>query len=182
MTRLQHISISILTTTCERIAVARFGARHHEHSRSTQVHSPTQVEVLAIEADFSWISTDFAEEIAAHHDTRRRQDEDVTNRIVLFLVSLTRLDGSTHVTDAICAESDGLHDRRIVPLHELWPDHPCIRPKRLFDQSGNRIGSERHVIVHQAEEPTIALDETRDLVHERSESRISCHSPNDSAG
>ena len=182
VTCLQHLSISILTTSRERIAVARFSTRHHEHSRSTQVHSPTQVEVLAVEANFAWIATDFAEEIAAHHDTRRRQDEDVADRVVLFLVSLARLDRRTHVTDAICAESDGLHDRRIVPLHELWPDHPCIRAKRLFDQPRDRIGGERDVVVHQAEEPTISLNETRDLVHERTEARVSCHSPNDRAG
>ena len=148
----------------ELLAVSSSGRRHHDDAGTPAMRPPAQVDVFAVEADRRVEATERAEQIGAHEETGRRQREHVAHRVVLLLVDLTGLHERVDLTEAVDGETDVLQHPRPVPIDELRADDAGVRAVELLDQQPDRVGIEGHVVVEEAEEPVVTLDEAQHLV------------------
>ena len=156
----------------EALDVAGLGRRHHQHASTVVVRPPAEVEVVAVEVDVFVESAEGPEQIGTHEQTRRGQGEDVAYGVVLFLVGLPGLDDGIHLGEPVDAEPDVLQDRGVVPLDQLRAHDAGVRPVHLLDEQPDRVGLEGDVVVQEAEEPVVALDEAQHLVRRGPEARI----------
>ena len=104
-----------------------------------------------------------------HADGRTNTSRD---GVVLLLVELARLDDRVDLAEAVEAEADVLQHAGVVPRHELRPDDAGVRAVQLLDQRADRVGLEGDVVVADAEEPVVALDEAQHLVGGRAEAGV----------
>lgn len=155
------------TTIGQPFAVPALRCGDHQHAGPSVMGAPTQVEVLAVEVDGRIESPEGPEQVGAHEQTGRWQREHVTDRVVLLLVGLAGLDEGVELTESVDSVPDVLQHLRVVPVDELRPDDTGVRAEELLHHEADRIGLERHVVVEQAEEPVVALDETHHLVRRR---------------
>jgi hypothetical protein len=159
------------------LEMAGAGRRHHHHPRPAEVGAPAQVDVVAVELDRRVEPAERSEQVGAYQEARRRQREHVANRVVLLLVGLTGLDERIDLTEAVDAESDVLQHDRVVPIHQLRADDAGVRAVQLFHHQPDGVGFERDVVVQEAEEPIVALDEAQHLVGRRAEPGVSLDGP-----
>ena len=86
------------------------------------------------------------------------------DRVVLLLVELARFGDRVDLAEAVEAQPDVLEDPAIVPRHELRSDEAGVRAVQLLDQGADGVRIEGDVVVADAEEPVVALDEREHLV------------------
>ena len=68
------------------------------------------------------------------------------------------------LAESVDAEADVLQDARVVPRDELRADDAGVRSIQLLDQQADRAGIEGDVVVQEAEEAVVALDQAQHLV------------------
>ena len=156
----------------ELLAVAGAGAGHDHHARSAEVGPPAQLDVVAVEAQCRVEAAQAAEQVGADQQAGRRQGEHVTHRVVLLLVDLARLDERIDLAEAVDAEADVLEAAGVAPLDQLRADDAGVGAVQLLDQQPDRRRVERDVVVQEAEEAVVALDEVEHLVGRRAVARI----------
>ncbi len=83
---------------------------------------------------------------------------------MLLLIDLAFLDERVDLAEAVDTEADVLQDTRIVPGHQLGPDDPGVRSVQLLDEQPNGARIQRHIVVEEAEEAVVTLDQTKHLV------------------
>ena len=86
---------------------------------------------------------------------------------MLLLVDLAGLDERVDLAEAVDAQADVLQHARVVPVDELRPDDAGVRAVQLLDEQADGAGLEGDVVVQEAEEAVVALDEVEHLVGRR---------------
>ena len=149
----------------ERLAVTGTGRRHHHDPGAAEVGPPAEVDVVAVEVDRRVEAGDRPEQVGANHQAGRRQGEHVAHRVVLLLVDLAFFDEGVDLAEAVDAEADVLQHARVVPRDELRARR-CPAFDRYISSTSSRmaLGIEGDVVVQEAEEPVVALDEAQHLV------------------
>ncbi len=137
--------------------MAHPGARSHHDTRTAVVDAPAELDVFAVEVDRVVEPAELAEQVGTHHQARGRQDEDVADAVVLFLVDLAAFDGLVDHAEAIETESDAAQHAGIVPFDELRSDGSGVRSVQLLDHQANGARVGRHVVVAEQEEPVLRL-------------------------
>ncbi len=150
--------------TVQLLAVTDPGRRDDDDAGAAEVGPPAQVDVVAVEGDGAVEPAEGAEQVGPHQEARRRQHEHVADGVVLLLVVLPRLGDRVDLAEAVEAEADVLEDARIVPRHELGADETGVGAVQLLDQEPDGVGLEGDVVVADAEEAVVALDEAEHLV------------------
>ena len=156
-------------------AMARHRGGVHDHSRAQQVNSPTEVEFFAEKRNVRGEPRHFAEHVVAHQQARRRQGEDVTHCIVLFLVAFARVYDVDELPGAVAVEPHVLQHVRCVPLDQLRPDHRRVRTEGFVDQPRNRVGPQRDVVVQHEKESIFPVNEREGLVDDRTKTGVALH-------
>ena len=146
------------------------------------VDAPTELGVLAVEVDGRVEAAEFAEQVGAHQQIGRRQDEHVPDAVVLLLVDLARFDDRIDLAEPVHSQTDRLQHARIVPLDELRPDSAGVRPVQLLDHQTQRVGLRGDVVVAEQEEPVVTLDEPQHFVGCRAESHVDPDRSDECAG
>ena len=166
----EHVVAKIGPALFERLEVPGASRGNDQHSRALVMGAPTEVDVLAVERDVGIEPAEGAEQIGTHQQACRWEGEDVTNGIVLFLIGLTRVDERIDLAEPVDRIANVLQHVGIVPFDQLRPDDPGVRAIHLLDEQADRVGLERHVIVQEAEEAVVAIDQAEDLVRRAPES------------
>ena len=156
----------------ECLAVARAGGGHHQHAGAAEVRAPAQVDVVTLVLDGRVEPSDGAEQVGAHEQARRRHSEHVAHGIVLLLVVLAGLDERIDLAEAVDAEAHVLQHRRLVPGDQLGADDAGVRSVELLHQQADGALVECDVVVQEAEEPVVALDEAQHLVRRGAEAGV----------
>ena len=151
-----------------RSAVGHHGVRAQVHGRARDVRPPAEVDVLAEVRDALGEPADRGEQVGAHEHAGPGHCEDLSGGVVLGLVELAGL----RQRRAEAVDVDRVADRpeplRVVPVDDLRADDAAGRPEGLGDERGDRVGLERHVVVHQQVERR-PLDRGEHLVRGRRE-------------
>ena len=165
-----------------RLTVPCHGGGHHHDARTGEVDAPAEVDLGADGGEGRVEPADRAEEVGAHEKACRRKSEHVLHEVVLFLVDLAVI-GERHLhAEPVDGDADALDHARVVPMDELRAHHPGIRPVRLLHHPGHGVGCERDVVMEEAEEPAVALDQVQDRVAGAREARISARVADDGSG
>ena len=150
---------------CEQRLAVPGPRRGHDHDPgAAEVGAPAEVDVVAVEVDRRVEAADRPEQVGANQQARRRQGEHVAHGVVLLLVDLAFLDERVDLAEAVDAEADVLQHARVVPRDQLRPDDAGIRAIQLLDQQPDGTRIQGDVVVQEAEEPVVALDQTEHLV------------------
>ena len=162
-------------TLGEPTEVAGPGRRHHDHPCATEMGSPAQIEAVTVEIDGIVEAPERAEQVGTNEQARRGEGEHVAHRVVLLLVGLTGLDDRVDLAEAVDRQADVLQHDGLVPVDELRPDDAGVRAVELLDEQTDRVRLECHVVVEEAEEAVIALDEPHHLVGGRAVPAVGLH-------
>ena len=146
------------------LAMAHAGLRGDDDAGAAEVGPPAQVDVVTVERDGGVVAAEGAEEVGPGEDARRREDEHVADRVVLLLVVLPRLGDRVDLAEPVEPEPDVLQHERVLPRHELGPDEPGVGAVQLLDEDPDGVGFERDVVVADAEEAGVTLDEAQHVV------------------
>ena len=160
----QQVVVEVGSADLQLLAVADPGLRGDDDARAAQVDAPAQVDVVAVERDRRVEAAEGAEQVGAHEQAGRGEDEDVADGVVLLLVVLARLGDRVDLAEAVEAEPDVLEDARVVPRHELGADDAGVGAVQLLDERPHGVRLEGDVVVAEAEEAAVALDEAEHLV------------------
>ena len=76
------------------------------------------------------------------------------------------------LTEPVDVESDVLQDPRVVPGDDLRPDDAGVGAVQLLDHQTDGVGTEGDIVVTEAEEAVVAVDELRHDVGGWAESRV----------
>ena len=155
----QQIVVQVGPPHLELLAVADTGLRRDDDACAAQVDAPAQVDVVAVERDRRVEPAERSEEVGAHQEARRRHGEDVADGVVLLLVVLAGLGDRVDLPEAVEAEPDVLQHSGVVPGDELGPDDAGVGAVQLLDQHADGVMVEGDVVVAEAEEAAVALDE-----------------------
>ena len=166
----------------ETLSVADRGVGSDDDPGPGVVGTPAQIDVLPVERDRRVEAAERPEQVGAHQQTGRREDEHVTHGVVLLLVELARLDDAVDLAETVEAEPDVLEQPRLVPVDELRPDDAGVRPEHLGDEQPDGIGGQRNIVVADQEEPVVALDEPEYLVDGVAEARCTGGRPDEGIG
>ena len=169
VTRTQLLVVEVGAPLLQTLAVAHAGIGCHHDPRTLEVRSPAQLGVVAVERDGRVEPAELAEQVGPHEQARRRQHEHVTNRVVLLLVDLARLDDRVGLAEPVETESHVLQPSRLVPVDQLRTDHAGVRAVQLGHEGADGVRFGRDVVVTQQEEAVVALDQPEDLVGGRPE-------------
>ena len=156
----------------ELLAVAGAGLRGDDDPSAAQVSAPAQVDVVAVERHRRVEAAERAEQVSAREQARRREDEDIADGVVLLLVVLARLGDRVDLAEAVEAEADVLEHTGVVPGDQLRPDEAGVGPVQLLDEQADHIRLEGDVVVAEAEEPAVTLDEAQHLVGRGAETGV----------
>ena len=178
----QELVVDVGSADLQLLAVPRPRLRGDDGARSAQVDAPAEVDVVAVEGDRRIEAAEGAEQVGAHEETGRGEDEDVADGVVLLLVVLAGLGDRVDLAEAVHAEPDVLEDARVVPRHELRADHAGVRAVQLLDQRPHGVGVEGDVVVAEAEEAAVALDEAEHLVGRCAEPRVASELTDEGVG
>ena len=169
-------------TLVEHLAVAGPRRRHDHDSRATEVRPPAQIDVVAVEVD-------------------RRVEPGPRPRNRSARISM-QADGRANTSRTAsccswstspCSTNGSISPKRSTPrptccrtpgssqAHQLRADDARVRPVDLFDQQPDRGRVQRHVVVQEAEEPVVALDQAQHLVRRRRRSRWCSRRPRTNA-
>ena len=178
----QQVVVEVGPADLELLAVADPGLRGDDDAGAAEVDAPAQVDVVAVERDRRVEAAEGPEQVGAHEQARRREHEDVADGVVLLLVVLARLGDRVDLAEAVEAEPDVLEHARVVPRHELGPDDAGVGAVQLLDERAHGVGLEGDVVVAEAEEPAVALDEAEDLVGRRAEAGVGAEVADEGVG
>ena len=165
----QRLVREIRATLDECLEVSGTSGRDDDDAGAAAMRAPAEVEVLAVERHRPVEAAERAEEVGAHEHAGRRHAEDVAHRVVLLLVDLPALDDRVDLAEAVGAEPDVLELAGVEPVDELRADDSGVGAVELLDHQPDRALVERDVVVEDAEEAVVALDEAEDLVRRRPE-------------
>ena len=70
----------------------------------------------------------------------------------------------------------------VVPGDELRPDEAGVRAVQLLDEQADGVGLEGDVVVAEAEEAAVALDESQHLVGRRAEAGVGAEVADEGVG
>ena len=112
------------------------------------------------------------EQVGTHEQAGAGQGEDVADGVVLLLVELAPLDDRVDLAEPVDTQADVLEDAGVVPVDELRADDAGVRAVQLLDEQPDGVGVERDVVVAEAEEAALALDEPQHLVGGGSEAGV----------
>ena len=166
----------------ELLAVAGPGLRGDDDPSAAQVSPPAQVDVVAVERHRRVEAAERAEQVGPREQARRREDEDVADGVVLLLVVLARLGDRVDLAEAVEAEADVLEHAGVVPGDQLRPDEAGVGPVQLLDEHADRVGLEGDVVVAEAEEPAVTLDEAQHLVGRGAEAGVGAQVADEGVG
>ena len=155
--------------------MTRHGCWVHHYASPEQVNTPTEVEFFAEERNVRSESRYLTKHVVAHQQASRRKSKNISHRVVLLLITLARVDYIHELTGAVTVEPDMLQHIGRIPLHQLRPHHCCVGTERLIDQCRDRIGTQRHVVVQNEEEPLTAIHEREGLVDNGAKARVALH-------
>ncbi len=172
VTGLHRADAQVRTPIGQTLAVATASARHDDDAGASEVRSPAQVDVVAVEPHGRIEALQRAEQVGAHQQAGRRDGEHVAHRVVLLLIDLAGLDQRVDLTEAVDSQADVLQQARFVPVDQLRPDDPGVRAVQLLDEQADGAGAQGDVVVQHAEEAVVALDEMEHLVRRGAVSRI----------
>ena len=126
------------------------GIGRHDDTGSDDLGPPAQVAVLAHGHDRRVEPPELVEQVGAHQRGATRSHEHVTYRVVLAVVDLVGLDPLHHRTALVHGHPHVDQAFGVVPAEHLGRDHPGVGTERLFDQQGDGVGEQGHVVVaHQ---------------------------------
>ncbi|CAB4827978.1 unannotated protein [freshwater metagenome] len=91
---------------------------------------------------------------------------------MLLLVRVSALGDPDCSTEAIRPHAHALDSTRIRPLEQFRTHHTCVGSIYLRHQLTDGVGGKCDVVVQEAEEPLVPLDQTDDVVHGGAETRI----------
>ena len=172
VTGTQQLVVEIWSPDLDLLAVAHARCGRDHHAGPADVRSPAEVDVLAVERHRGVEATEGTEQVGAGEEACRRHREHVGDRIVLLLVVLARFVPRRRLTEPVDVDADVLEDVRVVPAHELGTDDAGVRAVELLDHQANGVGRQCHVVVAEAEEPVVTLDELEDGVGGGAESGV----------
>ncbi len=156
--------VKVRTAIYQCLTVADPGRRHHNHASTAEVCPPAEIDVVTLVLDGRIEATDGAEQISASEKAGGGHREDVAHGIVLLLVELTWLDDRVDLTEAVHAEADVLELTRVVPVDQLRADNARVAAVELLHQDSDGARFESDVVVEEAEEAILALDQVEYLV------------------
>ena len=164
--------VEVGAPTLELPAVTHPSGRRNHHPGAADVRPPAQVDVLAMEAHRRVEPAKGAEQVGAHEDARRRDGEYVGHGIVLLLVDFADVDAASGFSEEVDVEADVLQQTRVVPGDDLRSDDAGVGAIQLLDHQSNGVWIEGDIVVTEAEETVVALDELRHDVGDRAETSI----------
>jgi hypothetical protein len=129
------------------LEVADPGIGRHDDPGPHHLGPPAQVEVLAHGHDGRIKPPELVEEVGPDQGGTTRSDEDVTDRVVLPVVDLVGLDPLDHRSGLVHGHAHVDQALGVVPAHHLGRHHPGVGTERLFDQEGDGVGEQRHIVV-----------------------------------
>ena len=167
----QQVVVEVGPADLQLLAVADPGLRGDDDAGAAQVDAPAQVDVVAVERDRRVEAAEGAEQVGPHEQARRREDEHVADGVVLLLVVLAGLGDRVDLAEAVEAEPDVLEHAGSSHETSFGPTTPAFERYSSSTSAAHGVGVEGHVVVAEAEEPAVALDEAQDLVGRRRRSR-----------
>jgi hypothetical protein len=129
------------------------------------MNTPTQINVFTEKLNVWREPANFSEQICADEQTSRVESKYVAHRIMLFLILFARICDRADLTYSIHSQPNALHNRWVVPHHQLWADHPSVGAKHFLHQPAHCVGFEGDIVVHQTKESAFALNEPAHFVH-----------------
>ena len=166
----------------ELFAVAHGRLRSDDDPRTAQVGTPAQVDVVAVERHRGVEPPEGAEQVGPREEAGGREDEHVADGVVLLLVVLARLGDRLDLAEPVEAQPDVLEHARVVPRDELGTDDPGVRAVQLLDEQAHGVRVEGHVVVAEAEEAAVALDEPQHLVGGRAKAGVGAEVADEGVG
>ena len=167
----------------ELLAVADPGLRGDDDPGAAQVDPPAQLDVVAVEADRRVEAAEGPEQVGPHEQAGRRERRTRRGRASCCSWSYSpgSVIGSTSPKRSrprpTCCST-----RRVVPRHQLRADDAGVRSVQLLDEHAHGVGVERHVVVAEAEEPAVALDQAQHLVGGRAEAGVGAELADEGVG
>ena len=178
----QQVVVEVRSADLELLAVADPGLRGDDDPGAAEVDPPAQVDVVAVERDRRVEAAERTEQVGPHQQARRGEHEDVADGVVLLLVVLAGLGDRVDLAEAVEAEPDVLEHGRVVPRDELGPHDAGVGAVQLLDEGPHGVRLEDHVVVAEAEEPALPLDEAQDLVGRRPEAGVGAEVADEGVG
>jgi hypothetical protein len=133
-------------------AVAHAGVGRDEHTCAREACPPAQIEIVGPGIGRDVEAVQFAEEVGPHEHRRVRHEEDVSDRVVLFLVDLVRFDRTERHAVVVDRHPDFEQDVGVVVVDELRADDAGVGAVGLLDHHSQRVGRERDVVVAEQQE------------------------------
>jgi hypothetical protein len=81
--------------------VSNTGAGSNNHPGSGDMSSPTKFEIFAMKGDRRVITTQCFEQVGANQRDRPGDEKNVTHRIVLLLIKITKFDIRSGMTESV---------------------------------------------------------------------------------
>jgi hypothetical protein len=168
---LEATAIVDRASSAQRLEMSDASTGGHDHSGADHVGAPRKVEIFAEHLDTRIESSQRLEQVRPHEGGGAGHEEDVTHRVVLFLVEFASLHVGRRGTRLVGTHADLQDSLRVVPIDDLAADHAGIRSVGLLDHHLHDIRIEPDVVMaEQVERGTI--DRVQDLVGGRTEADV----------
>ena len=126
--------------------------QNHEHPTSSQLRSPTQIDIFDPAGHPRVETADRGEERRPDEHACRREGKDIADGIVLLLVPLTRVDEIISSTELVDPQPHMLQNIGLVPPDEFGASDAGVRSQRLGDEDANRVRCQGNVVMTDEQE------------------------------
>jgi hypothetical protein len=90
--------------------------------------------------------------------------EYIADPIVLLLIDLVEIKRSRTFAQPIYGDSNSLHTRAFLKMHDLWSDNPCIRLQKFINQPFEGVGFRDRAIFNKPKPSVITFNQGCGLV------------------